>query len=95
MRRTLFNPLEPRSRVAYVPRVPLAVFVRRAGFPTARIALAGLLILLLHAGPARAALSPPPVRLALLFERELWGRSEVTLPIPVRAGVGPIPFEVP
>jgi hypothetical protein len=53
------------------------------------------LILLLHAGPARAALSPPPVRLALLFEREIWGRSEVILPIPVLPGAGPIPYEVP
>ncbi|MEX1209012.1 MAG: hypothetical protein WEE36_10505 [Acidimicrobiia bacterium] len=75
--------------------MPIAVLLRRAGFPTARIALAGLLILLLHAGPARAALSPPPVRLALLFEREMWSRSASTLPIPVLPGAGPIPYEVP
>jgi hypothetical protein len=75
--------------------VPFAVLLRRAGFPTARIALAGLLILLLDAGPARAALSPPPVRLALLFEREMWSRSVSILPIPVLPGAGPIPYEVP
>lgn len=89
------SPLESRWRLTYLPRVPLAVFVRRAGFPTARLVIAGLLILLLHAGPARAALSPPPVRLALLFERELWSRNEVVLPIPVLPGAGPIPYEVP
>lgn len=75
--------------------MPSADLSRRAGFPTVRLNLAALLVVVLSGGPARAALSPPPVRLALLFEREVWSRKEVLLPIPVRPGTGPIPYEVP
>jgi hypothetical protein len=91
----LVSPLESGSRSPYLRGVPSADFSRRAGFPTVRLSLAALLVVVLSGGPARAALSPPPVRLALLFEREVWSRNEVLLPIPVRPGTGPIPYEVP
>lgn len=46
--------------------------------------------------PAGAALAPPPVRLALLFEREKWAPTALPhRPVPLLYGAGPIAYEVP
>ena len=75
--------------------MPIAAAIRRAGFPTVRVSLATVALVLCWMSPARAALSPTPIRLAALFEREAWSRADVVLPFPVRPGTGPIPYEVP
>ena len=72
--------------------MPAAALLRRAGFPTALVLL---LVLVAWTGPVRAALSPPPIRLAQVFAREIWGDPADPLPVPVRTGGSPIPFEVP
>jgi len=72
--------------------MPTAAALRRVGFPTA---LTVLLVGPLWVSPVRAALSPPPFRLAQVFEREIWGQVPAPLPVPVRPGGGPIPYEVP
>jgi hypothetical protein len=72
--------------------MPTAVALRRVGFPTA---LTMLFVGLLWVSPVRAALSPPSIRLAQVFEREIWGHAPASLPVPVRPGGGPIPYEVP
>ncbi|MEE9297549.1 MAG: hypothetical protein V3V29_00745 [Acidimicrobiia bacterium] len=46
--------------------------VGRVGFPTIRCLLAALLVVIASAIPAGATLLPPPIRLALLFERTPW-----------------------
>ena len=72
--------------------MPTAAFLRRVGFPTA---LTVFLVLLILASPVRAALSPPPFRLAEVFAREAWGDRGDPLPIPVLHGGVPVPYEVP
>lgn len=46
--------------------------MRRVAFPTTRCLLAVLLVVVASAIPARATLLPPPIRLAILFERTPW-----------------------
>jgi len=67
--------------------MPAAATLRRAGFPTALV-LIGLTIV--WVSPARAALAPPPWRLARVFAREMWGPSTPRLPVPVVSGSAPI-----
>jgi len=69
-----------------------SALLRRVGFPTA---LGVILVVLLWVSPVRAALSPPPIRLAQVFARQIWGEPEAPLPVPVRQGGLPVPYEVP
>jgi hypothetical protein len=67
---------------------------RRAGFPTARLALLCAALSVGSAPPAQAVLLPPPIRLPILFDREAWAPVlTVERPVPLRAGVPPVAFE--
>ena len=46
--------------------------LRRLGFPTIGCLLGALAVVIATAVPADATLYPPPVRLALLFDRVMW-----------------------
>jgi hypothetical protein len=73
--------------------MPAAVSHRRAGLPTARLVLALALILGAPA-PARAVLLPPPWRLAIVFDREVWApAAPVVRAVPMRPGMDPVTFE--
>lgn len=66
---------------------------RRAGFPTARLVL-GVALILGSAAPAHATFLPPPWRLAILFDRDVWAPPPaLDRPVPVRPGMDPIAFE--
>ena len=72
--------------------MPAAAILRRVGFPTTLVLI---LVTIVRVGPVRAALSPPPWRLAQVFAREIWGPPVELLPVPVLSGAHPIPYEVP
>ena len=72
--------------------MPSAASLRRAGFPTVLILI---LVAFVWVTPVRAALAPPPWRLAQFFAREIWGSPAGVLPVPVLPGTNPIPYEVP
>jgi hypothetical protein len=73
--------------------MPAAVRHRRAGFPTAALSLIVALALGL-AAPADAAL-PPPWRLAIVFDREVWAApvAPSLRSVPIRPGMYPVTFE--
>ncbi len=56
--------------------------MRRVAFPAIRCLLAVMLITVTVAHPARATLLPPPMRLALLFERTPWTEVEPAAAVP-------------
>lgn len=72
--------------------MPAAVRHRRAGFPTAALSLIVALTLGL-AAPARAVL-PPPWRLAIVFDRDVWAPAAPSVrSVPIRPGMYPVTFE--
>ena len=67
---------------------------RRAGFPTVRVLLAIVVFVVGVASPARATFLPPPWRLAILFDRDVWQPTPlVLLRLPLHSGALPLIFE--
>jgi hypothetical protein len=72
--------------------MPATVRHRCAGFPTAALLLA-IALLLGSAAPAHAIL-PPPWRLAIMFDRDVWAPMAPSFrPVPIRPGMYPVTFE--
>lgn len=75
--------------------MPVASITGRAGFPAVRLIFLIIFVVGLVAGRAAdAALLPPPWRLAILFDREVWQSPVIDeRAVPVRPGMSPIVFE--
>jgi hypothetical protein len=66
----------------------------RAGFPTVRVLLAIAVFVVGVASPVQATFYPPPWRLAILFDRDVWQPTPlVLLRLPLHSGAVPLTFE--